>query len=214
MIRRNLAVVTGRQSAVPGDVDRAMGERSIGWATSFWLLICASLAAVVVLEVSSSLPLAPQVTAAAPTVMPEAEPAAPRFEPPPPGAFDEIALRPLFFESRRPFVPSPEAETVDVPVTDEAAVLELVGTLVTDQNRAALLQPAGQSASWRREGDKIAGWQIGSIEPDRVTLRQGDQIETLELRADLPGPARTERAGGKRTRDKQQQARATDSSQN
>ena len=166
-----------------------MGERSIGWSTSFWLLICAGLAGVVVLELSSSLPLAPEVTAAAPAALPAAAPAPPRFEPPAPDAFDDIALRPLFFESRRPFVPAAVAvEGAEAPAAEEALAVELVGTLVTDQDRAALLEPAGQDASWRREGDKIAGWRIGAIERDRITLRRGEETETLELRPDLAGP--------------------------
>jgi hypothetical protein len=183
-----------------------MGERSIGWSTSLWLLICAGLAGLVALELSSGLPLAPEVTAAAPAALPAAAPAPPRFEPPPAGTFEEIALRPLFFESRRPFEPTVAAEEGEAPIAEPALAVELVGTLVTDQDRAALLQPAGQSASWRREGDKIAGWRIGTIERERVTLRQGDKTETLELRADLAGPVKPQKAAGKRKRDRQQQA--------
>ena len=182
-----------------------MGERSIGWSTSLWLLICAGLAGVVILELSSSLPLAPEVTAASPAALPAAAPAPPRFEPPPAGAFADIALRPLFFESRRPFEPQADVEAGEAPVAEPALAVELVGTLVTEQDRAALLQPAGESATWRREGDKIAGWRIGTIERERITLRQGEKIETLELRADLAGPTRPQK-GGKRKRDRQQQA--------
>jgi hypothetical protein len=184
-----------------------MGERAIGLSTSIWLLICAGLAGVIALELSSSLSLAPEVTAAAPTALPEAEPEAPGFEAPPPEAFDEIALRPLFFESRRPFVPAtPEAGPVDAPAAEEALAVELVGTLVTEENRAALLQPAGQSAVWHREGDKVAGWRVAGIERDSVTLRQGQETKTLELRADLAGPAQSQQAAGpngKRKRNKQ-----------
>jgi hypothetical protein len=186
-----------------------MSERAIGWTTSFWLLICASLAGVIALELSSSLPLAPKVTAAAPAVLPAPEPLAPRFDPPPAGALDEIAERPLFFESRRPFVAPPiDQEPAAAPLVEEKIAVELVGTLVTDQGRAALVQPAGQDASWRREGDKIAGWRIGAIERDSITLRQGDETETLTLRADLAGPAKpnkAETAADRRKRKKQQQ---------
>ena len=182
-----------------------MGERSIGWSTSLWLLICAGLGAIVVLELSSSLPLAPEVTAAAPAALPAAAPAPPRFEPPPAGAFEDIALRPLFFASRRPFEPTAPVEEGAAPVAEPALAVELVGTLVTGEGRAALLQPAGENASWRREGDKIAGWRIGTIEPERITLRQGEKIETLELRADLAGPPKPQK-GRKRKRDRQQQA--------
>ena len=195
---------------VGSDVGHAMGERSIGWSTSLWLVVCAGLAGVVALELSSGLPLAPEVTAASPVALPEAAPAPSRFEPPPVGAFEDIALRPLFFESRRPFEPSVENQEDAAPVVEEVVAVELVGTLVTDQGRAALLQPAGQSASWRREGEKVAGWQIGTIERDRVTLRQGEEIETIELRADLAGPSQPQKAAGKRKRGRQQQAREGD----
>jgi hypothetical protein len=183
-----------------------MGERSIGWSTSVWLLICAGLAGVVVLELSSGLPLAPEVTAASPATLPAAAPAPPRFEPPPAGAFEDIALRPLFFASRRPFEPTVTVEEGEAPVAEPALAVELVGTLVTDQHRAALLQPEGKSASWHREGDKVAGWRIGTIERERITLRQGEKTETLELRADLAGPDKPQKAAGKRKRDRERQA--------
>ena len=182
-----------------------MGERSIGWSTSLWLLICAGLGGVVALELSSSLPLAPEVTAASPAALPAAAPAPPRFAPPPVGAFDDIALRPLFFATRRPFEPTVAVEEGEAPVAKPEVSVELVGTLVTDQDRAALLQPAGESASWHREGDQVAGWRIGTIERERITLRQGGKIETVELRTDLAGPVK-KAAGGKRKRDRQQQA--------
>jgi hypothetical protein len=171
-------------------VNEAMSERAVSWSTGFWLLTCTALAAVVGLELSSGMSLAPQVTAAAPPgPLPEAPPTPQRFEAPPDSVLDEIALRPLFFESRRPFVPAPvDAE----PGESEPAALvaiELIGTLVTDQGRAALLQPEGEQAVWRRAGDKIAGWKVRAIERDQVTLAQGEEVETLGLRADLAAPA-------------------------
>lgn len=202
---------------IEGGAGRAMGERSIGWSTSFWLLACAGLAGVVALELSSDLQLAPEVTAAAPATLAGAEPEASRFEPPPPDAFDEIALRPLFFESRRPFVPAPvDAGLVEAPPEEEPLAVELVGTLVSEQSRAALLQPAGQDASWRREGDKIAGWRIGRIERDGVTLRHGEDSKQLELRADLAGPAKAQKAADRsdKRKRKQQQAGAKPDNRN
>ena len=195
-----------------------MSERAISWSTSFWLLICASLAGVVAVELSSSLRLAPEVTAAAPAALPAAEPEAPSFSPPPPEAFDEIALRPLFFESRRPFVPTLLDEgPAEEPVAAEKLAVELVGTLVTDARRAALLQPAGQDAAWHREGDKVAGWRVGKIGRDQVMLRQGEESETLDLRADLAGPKRPDKAetrAAKRKRDRQAQAVKNDPTHN
>ena len=186
-----------------------MGERSLGWTTGFWLLVCAGLAGVVLLELSSNLPLAPEVTAAPPLApLAPAEPAAPLFEAPPENAFEEIALRPLFYESRRPYEP-PAADAAVAEEAPEAAVaVELAGTLVTEQGRAALLQPEGQSASWQREGDQIAGWRVGQIERDRVTLQQGDEILTLELRADAAAPVEPADRKSRRKREREREAAA------
>ena len=178
-----------------------MSERSVPWTTGFWLLTCAALAAVVGLELSSGISLAPQVTAAPPpTPLPEAGPATQSFEAPPESLFDEIALRPLFFESRRPFVPAPVDAAAEEPAPAQAFSIELIGTLVTDQGRAALLQPEGEPAVWRRAGDKIAGWNLRAIERDQVTLAQGEEIETLSLRADLTTPLKPARSARKRNR--------------
>jgi hypothetical protein len=169
-----------------------MGQRSTHWATGIWLLLCTGLAGIVALELS--LPLAPQVTAALPAApLPEFAPEPDPFDPPPRHVFAEIAARPLFSASRRPFLDESEAELPP----DESIAIELVGTLLAERGWAALLQPQGQNARWLRAGEKIAGWQVETIDRDQVSLRLDDQAKTLELRADLVPPAqppkRTER---------------------
>jgi hypothetical protein len=185
-----------------------MSERSLSWTTGFWLLACAGLAGIVMLELSSNLTLAPKVTAAPPLApLAQEEAAAPLFDAPPEDAFQEIALRPLFYESRRPY----EAPAIDLEVApaapEEVVAVELVGTLMTGASRAALLQPVGQSSSWRREGEKIAGWRIERIVRDQVVVQQGDETLTLELRADAAGPVEPDRKT-RRKRDRQQEAEA------
>ena len=177
-----------------------MGQRSTHWATGIWLLLCAGLGGVVALELSSSLPLAPQVTAALPSApLPEFAPEPAAFEPPPRSAFGEIAERPLFSASRRPFVPERTSTAAPAQEQEEVA-LELVGTLLTGEERAALVKPEGQSARWLRPGPEIAGWQIETIERDRVTLRLDDEARTLQLRADLvPPPQPMNRAERRRS---------------
>jgi len=96
-------------------------------------------------------------------------------------------------------VPRPADVAAAEPAPD-APPVELVGTLVTDQGRAALLQPQGEPAVWRRKGEKIAGWELRRIEPDQVTLRNGDEVETLSLRADQVTPLKPARSAGKRKR--------------
>ena len=158
-------------------------------ATGFWLLICAGLAGVVLLELSSNLMLAPQV-GAAPSLAPfsHSEPVSPLFEAPPEDTFEEIVLRPLFSETRRRFVPPAIDADVGPAAAEPAVAVELVGTLVSGERRAALLQPADRVASWRREGEKIAGWRVVRIARDRVTMQRGEETRKLELRADASGP--------------------------
>jgi len=186
------------RSGSRGADERAMSQRSTHWATGIWLALCAGLGGIVALELSSSLPFAPQVTAALPAApLPDIAPEPAAFEPPPITAFGEISQRPLFSTSRRPFVPEPESEGPTAP--DEQVSIELVGTLLTEEGRAALLQPAGQAARWLHTGQKIAGWQVETIERDRITLRLDDEAKTLQLRADLtPPPQPAERAERRR----------------
>jgi hypothetical protein len=137
------------------------------------------------------LPLVPQVTAALPAApLPELAPEPAPFDPPPKHAFAEITARPLFSESRRPFSTvaepvSPVGEPAGEAPPAESIAIELIGTLLTDQGRMALLQPQGESARWLQAGDGIAGWQIESIQRNQVSLRLDGAAKTLELRADL-----------------------------
>jgi hypothetical protein len=172
--------------------------RSTHWLTGLSVLAIAGLGTVVAYELTGGVALAPEVTAAAPTsALPEAAPEPSEFRPPPQRQFNEISTRPLFFPSRRPFAPSTvEAEAQAAAVADPAA-LELIGVLLTDRERAALLQPAGQpGAQWVREQQAVAGWLVEEITADRVRLRDGDRVEVVELRDDQArAPIKPKRKG-------------------
>jgi hypothetical protein len=173
-----------------------MSGRSKHWATGIWLLACTGLAGTIVFELSS--PFAPQVTAAHPAApLPEFAPPPDPFDPPPRDLFAEITARPLFSPSRRPFVPQDEPVA---KLQDQSIAIELVGTLLTGQGRAALLQPQGQNAQWVLAGQQIAGWQVVAIQRDEVSLRLDEKAKTLELRTDLvqPAPPREDRAERRR----------------
>ena len=171
-----------------------MGQRSTHWATGMWLLLCTGLAGIVALELSA--PLAPQVTAALPAApLPELAPEPDSFGPPSRHAFAAIAARPLFSQSRRPFVPESDAEQ-ERP--DDRVVIELVGTLLTEQGWAALLQPQSQNARWLRAGERIAGWQVKTIERNQVSLHLDDETTVLNLRADLVQPAQPSKRAERR----------------
>ena len=164
------------------------------------MLAIAGLGTVVAYELTGGVAIAPEVTAAAPaSAMPEAAPAPSEFQPPPQRQFNEISARPLFFPSRRPFAP-PGAEAEAAEDAEPAVALELIGVLLTDHERAALLQPLGQaSALWAREQQTVAGWLVEEIALDRVWLRDGDRVEVVELRDDQAREPIKPKRKGKRT---------------
>jgi len=162
---------------------------SLGWTAAVWLTVCAGLTAVVAYQLTTSFPLAPMVTAAPPGA-PLLEAADPPDEPRSPSedAVDEIAARPLFSSERRPYV-APPAPVEEAPVVVESSLpVELAGTFLTPNDRAALLLVAGRTPAWLRSGQTIEGWEIGSIEQDRVILLKGGQERELLLREDKAGP--------------------------
>jgi hypothetical protein len=164
-------------------------------------MFCAGLGATVVFELTGGLSLAPEVTAASPRV-PEIdwirEPV--EFDPPSRDQLEEIAARPLFSPSRRPFVAA-EEEPPPAPPPSLPPV-ELIGVLMTEQQRAALVQAVGEGeANWVREGNAIQGWEVEKIESSSVQLRAGDRLEKVVLRADTAVPAKP-RPERRRSRDK------------
>jgi hypothetical protein len=153
-------------------------------------MICAGVGTAVVLELTGGLALAPEVTAAPPST-PQVdwshEPV--EFAPPSRDEVEEIAARPLFSPSRRPFVAA-EEEAAPAPAQPLPSV-QLIGVLVTEQQRAALVQRAeGGDPSWVREGADLGGWQVEKIEHSRVHLRAGERLDIVELRADTVVPAK------------------------
>ena len=163
----------------------AADGRSSHWLTGLLLLAAAGLGTSIFFELAGDLSLAPEVTAAAPEVPALAPPPEPReYRPPAQREFGAIAARPLFFPSRRPFVAAAEA-TADTAIEEPAVALELIGVLLTDRVRTALVQAADQpGARWVRENEQVGGWLVEAIAADHVQLREGDRVELIELRAD------------------------------
>jgi len=170
-------------------------ERSTHWLTGLLLLAAAGLGTVIALELAGSVAIAPEVTAAAPAGRaPEAPAEAEQFKAPPERQFEEISNRPLFFPSRRPFVPAAAGSAEAAPAADPAAAIVLIGVLLTEERRAALVQAEGEPrAHWVHEQQSIAGRVVEAIAADHVRLRDGDHVEVLKLRPDLARvPAKSE----------------------
>jgi len=182
----------------------AMGGRSTHWLTGLVLLAIAGLSTIVVVALTGGVAIAPEMTAAArATSVPRPPPDPPEFRPPPERQFDEISARPLFFPSRRPFAPPASPIVSQGAPADSALGLELIGILVTERARAALVQPNGApGAHWVREQQTIAGWLVEEIGVDRVRLREGDRVRVVKLRADQARaptkPAHKRKSAGRR----------------
>ena len=138
-------------------------------------------------QLSSSFPLAPTVTAAppgAPALDLAERPALPRS--PAGDAVEQIAARPLFSESRRPYAAAACTGRGAAPEpTQPALPLELAGTFLTGTDQAALLLVRAERPTWLRKGQLIEGWQIEAIEQDRVQLRKDERHQVLQLRDDI-----------------------------
>ena len=157
------------------------------FSTGVLALACLALGAVVALLWVEDVSLAPEVTAAAPSLpeLPEREPVA--FEAPAPDAFAVIGERPLFSPSRRPFVApaAVEAPTAPVEAPSEPLLAELVGVVLTTKQRAAMVQEEGASAPRRvAVGQSVAGWRVVEVERSRAVFQRGDETQVLELRRD------------------------------
>lgn len=107
------------------------------------------------------------------------------------GNYEEIVARPLFRSSRRP--PDPEKATTEEArkqAMEEAERLKshvtdlfiLSGVVVTAEKTVALLQDIKNNKSLRvSEGERLEGWKVQQIFPNRVLFRDDGRSETLEL---------------------------------
>ncbi len=125
-----------------------------------------------------------------------------QFTMPPSAAFSEIAARPVFIPTRRP-IPPPAALSVATtpapppppppPVPPPEINMTLVGIMIGDKGRFALVRPAGsQTVTTLAQGQEIGGWRVFLILPDRIVLRAGAteaEVAFSRAHAHQPGAA-------------------------
>jgi hypothetical protein len=106
-------------------------------------------------------------------------------------------------------------EEAPEPVADlPLPPLQLIGVLLTEQQRTALVQEVGVGKpSWVREGADIQGWHVETIEQSRVHLSAGDRLETVELRPDTATPANARPKRRERRREAADEAAAEPSNE-
>jgi hypothetical protein len=102
------------------------------------------------------------------------------------GADDVITTRNLFNPHRSESTPSPAI----ILVPPVAATWALYGVVISDDTRLAYVQDlATKRIFGYKTGDKLAGGQVGRIEPDRVViLRSGGPVELMLHRPEEPRP--------------------------
>ncbi len=92
-------------------------------------------------------------------------------------------------------IPRPVATTTALPTVTPVlpkvapSPFELVGTSISATNTFAVLKEADQSVLTVHEGDRIDGYTIAAIAPDRVKVRSPDNSEQLLMLLAATGSA-------------------------
>lgn len=147
-------------------------------------LACAVLAAIVAFELLMAPGGAPSASAR------KAAPAESKLLPPLASAsaeqvYPETVNRPLWIPTRRP---APVATVA--PASFARGQFILQGVIVAGGTRIAMLREKTSGRVHRVEkGRDVNGIQVAEIEPEKVTLAQGDEREVVELRVQRPGAA-------------------------
>ena len=164
--------------------------------TALLLLLSLVLGYVVYAELRSGPAEPALVTEAAVAPKPAAVlPAEPAFALPPLEEFSETVARPLFLPSRRPLAP---AEDAPKPAAVTRNLFTLMGVIISADERMALVKRRKTGEVLRLvEGQRVDGWLVEAIMPDRVTLRQGEATEDVVLK-DAVRPPREKRRGADR----------------
>lgn len=184
-----------------------MGAKASGSATLLALLVCLFLGGVIYLQLEAGghaeAPTVATVDTAAERV---ALPAETSYEPPIFAEFSEAIDRPLFAPSRRP--PREAApEVVAVAAQKQSFGFELVGVLISPEERVALIRQDGVTDLQRvSPGRRLNGWQVELIEPDHVVFRSGETVRQVHLRDDTPPVQETLRERRRREREEEREA--------
>jgi general secretion pathway protein N len=157
-----------------------------------WALLacCAVMAAVVGLEWSQFAGATPAPEAAPPEAAAAAAAPLARYVPPPEDRFAEIAQRPLFVPERRPQQDVAPQKPIPAP---NPPTLMVQGVVLTEGHHYAIIQHGNPpKLDDLSEGATVDGWQIESIDSDRIALRAG--AAEIEFPVGKPATAAPARA--------------------
>ena len=106
------------------------------------------------------------------------------FNLPPIEHYQVIIERPLFISGRRPLEPEAVSATKEsVKSTLSNLQVQLIGVVIKPEGQSVLVRDKKTNkTSYLAKGDRINGWTIDQIEPDRLLLTQLGKTEELSLR--------------------------------
>jgi hypothetical protein len=144
------------------------------------IAICSVLGAGLLYEVFAPLPAYSVPSARVGAIAVPAPP--PAFAAPAIAAFAPIADRPLFDPQRRKFVPPPTVSAAAAPPPPPD--IALVGVILDGANKLAIVRASNAAlATSMAVGESIGGWQLSSIEADRIILHAGTLENVIRLDA-------------------------------
>ncbi len=110
------------------------------------------------------------------------------FTAPLPETYAAISDRPLFDPHRKKYLPSPKPGA-DKTAPPPPANLSLVGVIIDSNLRIAMVKSSDAMLAMSvGVGAEIGGWQVSSIEPDRIVLKAGTAEEDIRLEANKAPP--------------------------
>lgn len=101
--------------------------------------------------------------------------------------YAEITQRPLFSATRMPYIPDEKTkkqnkQSSTSPNDIMSEFYFLSGIVIAKGEKLALIQKQPNNKIYRlREGDKVDGWTVSTVESMRVVLRNGTKVRTLTL---------------------------------
>lgn len=92
-----------------------------------------------------------------------------------------VAERPLFMETRRPYVPPPMATPAGTAAAPPEP-LTLLATVLMEGRQIALIQSQRDNRiQMLSQGEALAGWTLVDVQPGFVLLRRGNDNRRLDL---------------------------------
>ena len=107
--------------------------------------------------------------------------------------YTQLVQAPLFWASRKEYVPPPVEQVVQAPV--EAPPIDtnlpegrMIGIVNVGEDAFALMQDAAGQTQRLKAGDKWGAWEVKAISYSKMTVALGGQEQEIPLIADFAAP--------------------------